>query len=40
MLNDIKTAARRSHATLVHDAVGAAALLVILLGGLALPALT
>jgi len=39
MLNDIKSALSRSSATLVEDALGAAALTVILLVGLYLPAL-
>ena len=36
-LNTIKSIATRSHQTLLHDAVGAAALVVMLVVGLHLP---
>ncbi len=39
MLNEIKSAALRSSSTLIEDTIGAAALAVILLGGLYLPVL-
>lgn len=39
MLNEIKSAVSRSSATLIEDAIGAAALAVILLVGLYLPVL-
>lgn len=39
MLNDILTAARRSRATFLEDLIGAAALTVLLVGSLFLPAL-
>lgn len=39
MIQQIKTAAARSHATLLGDAVGAAALMVMLMGCLYLPGL-
>ncbi len=39
MIHQIKTAAARSHDTLLGDAVGAAALMVILMGCLYLPGL-
>lgn len=40
MLNDILNAARRSRATFLEDLVGAAALIVLLVGSLFLPVLT
>ncbi|SDE76673.1 MULTISPECIES: hypothetical protein [Roseobacteraceae] len=39
MIKDLKSVATRSQGTLVQDMIGAIALLVILLGGLSLPAL-
>lgn len=39
MLDDLKSVVTRSQATLVEDMLGAIALLVILFGGLTLPAL-
>ncbi|HEY9039193.1 MAG TPA: hypothetical protein VIN05_09670 [Roseovarius sp.] len=39
MIHQIKTAAARSHETLLGDAVGAAALIVILVGCLYFPGL-
>ncbi|MEB8386254.1 hypothetical protein OO012_03355 [Rhodobacteraceae bacterium KMM 6894] len=39
MLHQIKTTAARSHDTLLGDAMGAAALMVMLIGGLYLPGL-
>lgn len=39
MIHDIKTIVARSQTTLLEDVVGAIALLVILVGGLSLPAL-
>ena len=38
-MKDLKSVAARSQATLVQDMIGALALLVILIGGLTLPAL-
>ncbi len=40
MMHQIKTAAIRSRETLLGDAIGAAALMVMLLGALYLPGLT
>ncbi len=37
MLKDIKTIINRPQNTLIQDAIGAVALLVILMGGLSLP---
>ncbi len=37
MIHQIKTAAARSHETLLGDAIGAAALMVMLMGCLYLP---
>ena len=37
MLNEIRTAITRSRDTLLQDAFGAVALMVLLLGGLCLP---
>lgn len=39
MIQDLKSVVSRSHATLFEDMLGAVALLVILVGGLSLPAL-
>ncbi|PTQ67999.1 hypothetical protein [Celeribacter persicus] len=39
MINDLKAVVARSQATLFEDMLGAVALLVILVGGLSLPAL-
>ncbi|WP_272945274.1 hypothetical protein [Actibacterium atlanticum] len=39
MLNDVKTVLRRSPATLLQDAVGAVALIVMLMASLHLPSL-
>jgi hypothetical protein len=39
MINDLKSVVARSQATLFEDMLGAVALLVILMGGLSLPAL-
>ena len=39
MMNDIKSVISRSHDTLLQDAIGAASLMVILVGGLYLPGL-
>lgn len=39
MIDDVKTAYARSSATLLQDALGAAALVVMLIVGLYLPAL-
>lgn len=39
MLHQIKITAARSHETLLGDAMGAAALMVMLVGGLYLPGL-
>ena len=38
MINDIKSIVSRSRNTLLEDMIGAAALVVILVGGLSLPA--
>ncbi|MFD1156993.1 hypothetical protein [Roseovarius aestuarii] len=40
MINQLKTAAIRSSSTLLGDAIGAAALMVMLVGALYLPGLT
>jgi hypothetical protein len=40
MLTQVKSAAARSSATLVHDAIGVAALMIILAVALHLPSLT
>ncbi len=39
MINDLKAVVARSQTTLLEDMIGAVALLVILVGGLSLPAL-
>ncbi|SDW03298.1 hypothetical protein [Celeribacter indicus] len=39
MIEELKSVVARSQATLVEDMIGAVALLVILVGGLTLPAL-
>ncbi|WP_375690589.1 hypothetical protein [Pseudooceanicola sp. LIPI14-2-Ac024] len=40
MLNQIMTTAKRTRATLLQDAIGAASLMLLLVGALYLPSLT
>ena len=39
MIRDVKTTFEKSHGTILEDMIGAVALVVILFGGLAVPAL-